>query len=52
MREMRVLMTITMMAWSILDEMIITKTLSLVLAISKGLQTVTEMKPANSPDIK
>jgi hypothetical protein len=49
---MRVLINITMMAGRILDEMIITNTLSLVLAISKGLQTVTEMKPANSPDIK
>jgi len=29
-----------------------TKTLSLVLTISKGLQTVTDMNPAMSPDMK
>ena len=49
---MRVLIALTVMTGSVLDEMIITNTLSLVLAISKGLQTVTEMNPANSPDMK
>ena len=40
------------MGGGILVKMDDTNTLSLVLAISKGLQTVTEMNPAMSPEMK
>lgn len=42
----------TKMLRSILTHMKCTKTFSLVLAISKGLQTVTEITPASNPEMK
>jgi len=52
MREVCVLWLCSAVRGGVLLKKHYTNTLSLVLAISKGLQTVTEITPASSPEIK
>ena len=49
---MSVLWTFMLMKWCVLNRSVHTKTFNLVLAISRGLQTVTEMIPAINPETK
>ena len=52
MQEVGVLATALLVEGRVLHMIGLTKTLSRVLAMSKGLQTVTEIRPATSPDTK
>lgn len=52
MREVSVFMLVALVTWSGLHVEKDTRTLSLVLAISRGLQMVTEMNPPSNPAMK